>query len=77
MPQGARLLHFSDNHDWRKAVLEFGEKGAFAASILNFTLDGIPFLYNGQEVGDCSPPTGSRRQLSIGRNPETEPMKKR
>ena len=55
MPQGARLLHYSDNHDWRRAVLEFGEKGAFAASTLNFTLDGIPFLYNGQEVGDCTP----------------------
>lgn len=55
MPQGARLLHYSDNHDWRRAVLEFGEKGAFAASVLNFTLDGIPFLYNGQEVADCMP----------------------
>lgn len=33
MPQGARLLHYSDNHDWRRAVLEFGEKGALAASI--------------------------------------------
>ncbi len=54
MPQGARLLHYSDNHDWRRAVLEFGEKGALAASTLNFTLDGIPFLYNGQEVGDCT-----------------------
>jgi len=45
-------LHFSDNHDWRRAVLQFGEEGAMAASILNFTLDGIPFLYNGQEIGD-------------------------
>lgn len=54
MPRGARLLHYSDNHDWRRAVLEFGDKGALAASILNFTLDGIPFLYNGQEVGDCT-----------------------
>jgi glycosidase len=52
MPQGARLLHFSDNHDWRRAVLQFGEDGAMAASIVDFTLDGIPFLYNGQEIGD-------------------------
>ncbi len=52
MPQGARMLHFSDNHDWRRAVREFGDKGALAAATLNFTLDGIPFLYNGQEVGD-------------------------
>jgi glycosidase len=54
-PQGARLMRFSDNHDWRRAVLQFGDKGALAASILNFTLDGIPFLYNGQEVADYSP----------------------
>ena len=52
MPKGARLLHFSDNHDWPRAVMIFGEKGAMAASVLNFTLDGIPFIYNGQEVND-------------------------
>ncbi len=52
MPRGARLLHYTDNHDWPRAVLQFGEKGAMAASVLDFTLDGIPFLYNGQEVDD-------------------------
>lgn len=55
MPHGARLLHYSDNHDWRRAVVEFGERSAFAASVLNFTLDGIPMLYNGQEVADRMP----------------------
>jgi glycosidase len=54
-PRGARILRFSDNHDWRRAVVEFGERGAYAASVLNFTLDGVPFLYNGQEIGDCTP----------------------
>jgi cyclomaltodextrinase / maltogenic alpha-amylase / neopullulanase len=54
-PRGARLLRFDDNHDWRRAALEFGDRGAFAAAALNFTLDGVPFLYNGQEVGDCTP----------------------
>ncbi len=52
MPLGARLLRYSDNHDWPRAVLQFGEKGAMATSVLDFTLDGIPFLYNGQEVND-------------------------
>jgi cyclomaltodextrinase / maltogenic alpha-amylase / neopullulanase len=52
MPREARLLHFSDNHDWPRAVMLFGEKGATAAAVLNFTLDGIPFIYNGQEVDD-------------------------
>jgi len=54
-PRGARLLRFSDNHDWRRAVIEFGDRGAFAAAVLNFTLDGVPFLYNGQEIADCTP----------------------
>jgi cyclomaltodextrinase / maltogenic alpha-amylase / neopullulanase len=53
MPQGARLLHYDDNHDWPRAVMQFGEKGAYVASVLNFTLDGIPFIYNGQEVDDA------------------------
>ena len=55
MPHGARILRFSDNHDWQRAVLQFGEKGALAVSTLDFTLDGIPFLYNGQEIGDAQP----------------------
>ncbi len=54
-PRGARLMRFSDNHDWHRAVVEFGDNGALAASILNFTLDGIPFVYNGQEIADCTP----------------------
>jgi glycosidase len=55
MPHGARLLHYSDNHDWPRSVLEFGRKGAMAASVLNFTLDGIPFVYNGEEIEDPAP----------------------
>ncbi len=55
MPHGARLVHYTDNHDWPRSVLLFGEKGAMAASVLDFTLDGIPFLYNGQEIGDPTP----------------------
>jgi glycosidase len=54
-PHGARLLRFSDNHDWRRAVVEFGDRGAYAAAVLDFTLDGVPFLYNGQEIADCMP----------------------
>lgn len=54
-PRGARLLRFDDNHDWRRAVLELGDRGSYAAAVLNFTLEGVPFLYNGQEIGDCKP----------------------
>ena len=51
-PRGARMLHYSSNHDLTRAVLEFGQRGAFAASVLNFTLDGIPFHFNGEEIAD-------------------------
>jgi glycosidase len=55
-PIGARFLHLNDNHDRSRAAVVFGEKGALATSVLDFTLDGIPFLYNGEEVGDTTPP---------------------
>jgi glycosidase len=43
-PRGARFLHLNDNHDRNRAAVVFGEKGALATSVLDFTLDGIPFL---------------------------------
>ena len=54
-PIGSRFLHLSDNHDRNRADMVFSSKGALATSVLNFTLDGIPFLYNGQEIGDGAP----------------------
>jgi cyclomaltodextrinase len=53
-PRGALRMRFSDNHDERRAVARFGEPGALAASVLMFTLDGVPMLYNGMEVGDTT-----------------------
>ena len=50
------LLHLNDNHDRNRANVVFGEKAALATSVLNFTLDGIPLLYNGEEVGDTHGP---------------------
>jgi len=55
-PRGARFLHLNDNHDRNRAEVVFGERAAQATSVLNFTLDGIPFLYNGQEIGDTTAP---------------------
>jgi glycosidase len=34
--------------------VRFGEKGALAAQTLAFTLDGVPLIYNGMEVGDST-----------------------
>lgn len=53
-PKGALRMRFSDNHDERRAIARFGEKGALAAQALAFTLDGIPMFYNGMEAGDTA-----------------------
>ncbi|BDC50083.1 hypothetical protein F183_A23990 [Bryobacterales bacterium F-183] len=54
MPEGTLLLRFTDNHDETRAIVRLGERAALAASALMFLLDGIPLLYNGQEVGDTT-----------------------
>jgi len=53
-PRNAIHMRFSDNHDERRAVARFGEPAALAASALVFTLDGVPMLYNGMEIGDTT-----------------------
>ena len=53
-PRGALHLRFSDNHDEKRAIVRFGERGALAAAVLVFTLDGIPLIYNGMEFGDTT-----------------------
>ena len=53
-PRRALHLRFSDNHDERRAIARLGEPGALAASAMMFTLDGVPLIYNGMEVGDTT-----------------------
>ncbi len=53
-PRGALRLRFSDNHDQLRATGAAGLPAALAASAVMFTLDGVPLLYNGMEVGDTS-----------------------
>jgi cyclomaltodextrinase / maltogenic alpha-amylase / neopullulanase len=53
-PKNALRMRFSDNHDERRAIARFGEKGALAAQALVFTLDGVPMFYNGMEAGDTT-----------------------
>ena len=52
--KGALRMRFSDNHDERRAIARFGEKGALAAETLAFTFDGVPLIYNGMEAGDTA-----------------------
>ena len=53
-PRGALRLRFSDNHDQLRTTGQAGLPAALAASALMFTLDGVPLLYNGMEVGDTT-----------------------
>ena len=53
-PKGALHMRVSDDHDEARAVARYGIRGALAASALMFTLDGVPLLYNGMEVGDAT-----------------------
>jgi glycosidase len=51
-PRGSLHLRFSDNHDEKRAIARFGEPAALAAQALVLTMDGIPLVYNGMEIGD-------------------------
>jgi len=55
-PRGSKVIRFTENHDivndLQRADVVFGRQGAAAMSVINFTIDGVPFLYNGQEFGD-------------------------
>ena len=53
-PKGALHMRISDDHDEARAVARYGIRGALAASALMFSLDGVPLLYNGMEVGDAT-----------------------
>jgi glycosidase len=53
-PRGAEHMMFSDNHDEKRAIARFGERGALAASALVFAVEGVPMIYNGMEVGDTT-----------------------
>jgi glycosidase len=53
-PKGALHMRISDDHDESRAVARYGLNGALAASVLMFTLDGVPLIYNGMEVGDAT-----------------------
>lgn len=53
-PRGALHMRMSDDHDELRAVTRYGYPGAIAASVLMFTLDGAPLIYNGMEVGDST-----------------------
>lgn len=54
LPRNALQMRFTDDHDEQRAVSQLGRRAALAASAFMFTVDGIPLLYNGMEVGDST-----------------------
>lgn len=59
-PKGGRFVHYIDNHDISNDDYEkrrehhWGVDGVEAALTVCFMFDGIPMLYNGQEIADKS-----------------------
>jgi glycosidase len=53
-PRDCLHMRVTDDHDEPRAISRFGVRGALASSALMFTLDGVPLLYNGMEVGDAT-----------------------
>lgn len=68
-PLGARYIRFIDNHDIanddfeNRAEARYSFERANAALVYCMTIDGIPFLYCGQEIAD------RRRHSIIGKYP--------
>jgi glycosidase len=56
-PPGTVLYRGVDNHDQnpRAARLAGGNVGMVAAMAVSFTIGGIPFIFDGQEIGDVAP----------------------
>jgi cyclomaltodextrinase len=72
-PRNALHMRISDDHDETRAIARYGLNGALAASVLVFTLDGVPLIYNGMEVGDRSSTSGAALfdKRNISWNPKT------
>ncbi|MFO7938048.1 MAG: alpha-amylase family glycosyl hydrolase [Kiritimatiellia bacterium] len=58
---GARFIHYLESHDttcktldWKRPNKIWGPDLVDTALVLNFSVDGVPWLYNGQEVADTS-----------------------
>jgi glycosidase len=47
-------MRMIDDHDEQRALARYGIQASLAASALIFTIDGVPMLYNGMEIGDST-----------------------
>jgi len=59
-PKNSRFIHYFDNHDtsnndwYNRKEKSWGFDACNAVFVHLFTLDGIPFIYNGQEIADTA-----------------------
>jgi cyclomaltodextrinase len=53
-PQGTLHMRVADDHDELRLIARVGEPASLAAQTIVFTLDGLPLVYNGMEVGDTA-----------------------
>lgn len=82
-PKGALISRFIDNHDHTQndgknrleSILGFDAVNAALATI--FTLEGVPFVYNGQEIADKTKHSIYANYSIDWKNAETEEGKKR
>ncbi len=51
-PAHAMHMRMFDDHDEQRSLARYGAPGSLAAAALIFTLDGVPMIYSGMEVGD-------------------------
>ena len=56
-PQNSQFLRFLENHDKVRAAKLFKEDQLIALLAFIFTIDGVPLIYNGQEIGDKDYPS--------------------
>ncbi len=55
-PENARVLRFMENNDTARFIQAHGLPRTRMAAALLFALDGIPMIFNGQEVGESRHP---------------------
>lgn len=75
-PPGALRLRFLEDHDLNYTTAsQYGPAGYQAFGALLFTIDGIPMIYNGQEVGNLNPQSGPWRLMDWNANPQAAQFK--
>lgn len=76
-PTDAIRLRYLEGHDEREtAVSKFGSDGSKAFATLLFTIEGIPMIYNGQEVGNIVPQYGTAASTIYWENPKAEDFRR-